>query len=326
MPQLHPAIVRRLRRSQGEARTHLPQKLAPIFDIREGAGHEVPEFGGVGLYGQVSQLMDDDVLDDLGREHHGAPAESEGAVGGAASPAAALAPNEHPRPLAHAESGPPEVYPRSNVFGGLRTVPHCEGVQDAFPAHIFFESGAHGDLKLTLVEADLGRRSSSVLDDHLDIATDVGESLACDEAPGERLFRQVGHPFDDPRGAVEHDVPNLGVGCSGGGGHEDSLGGQPDLDGLLAPRASAYVVGDGGAVEGNLASSPRGESSVISLVAWRLLQFTEDYKALAMSGLLASPEKRTTPSFSARGATPSIAPLHEVPRMILIPSTLVRLL
>ena len=326
MPQLHPAIARRPRRSQGEGRTHLPQELAPIFDVGEGAGHEVPEFGRVGLYGQVSELMDDDVLDDLGREHHGAPAESEGAVGGTASPAAALAPNEHPRPLAHPYTRPPEVYPRINVFGGLRTVPRGEGKQDAFPPHIFFESGAHGDLKLALVEADLGRRSRSVLDDHLDIAAEVGEGLAGDEAPGHRLFRQVGHPFDDPRGPVEHDVPNLGVGCPGGGGHEDSLGGQPDLDGPLAPRAAAYVVVYGGAVEGNLASSPRGESSVISLVAWRLLQFTEDYKALAMSGLLAKPENRTTPSFSARGATLSIAPLHEVPRMILMPSTLVSLL
>ena len=36
---------------------------------------------------------------------------------------------------------------------------------------------------------------------------------------------------------------------------------------------------------------------MISLVAWRLLQFSEDYKALAMSGLLARPENRTTPSF-----------------------------
>ena len=33
MPQLNPAIGRQHRRSQGEGRTHLPQKLAPIFDI-----------------------------------------------------------------------------------------------------------------------------------------------------------------------------------------------------------------------------------------------------------------------------------------------------
>ena len=202
----------------------------------------------------------------------------------------------------------------------------AKALQDAFAAYIFFESGAHGDLKLTLVEADLGRRSRSVLDDHLDVASEVGQGLAGEEASGERLFRQLGHSFDDPRGAVEHDVPNLVVGGPGGGGHEDSLGCQPDLDGLLAPRAASHFVGDGGAVEGNLASAPRGEPSVISFVAWRLLQFSEDYKALAISGLVARPENRTTPSFSARGATPSIAPLHEVPRMILTPSTLVSLL
>ena len=40
-----------------------------------------------------------------------------------------------------------------------------------------------------------------------------------------------------------------------------------------------------------------------------------------MSGLLARPEKRITPSASASGANPSIAPLHDVPRMILTPST-----
>ena len=244
--------------------------------------------------------MDDDVLDDLGREHHGAPAESEGAVGGAASPTAALAPDEHPRPLPHPYTRPPEVDALGNVFLGAGPVPRGEGLQDAFPAHISFESGAHGDLKLTLMEADLRRRSRSVLDDHLDVASEVGQGLAGDEAPGKRLFRQLGHSFDDPRGPVEHDVPNLGVGGPGGGGHEDSLGGQTDLDGLLAPRAAADFVGDGGAVEGNLASAPRGEPSVISFVAWRLLQFSANYKALAMSGLLARVENRTTPSSSAR--------------------------
>ena len=45
-------------------------------------------------------------------------------------------------------------------------------------AHISFESGAHGDLKLTLVETDLRRRSLSVLDDHLDVAAQVGEGLS----------------------------------------------------------------------------------------------------------------------------------------------------
>ena len=192
-------------------------------------------------------------------------------------------------------------------------IPRGEGFPDALGAVTVIEAGRHGDLKHLAVEADLGRRPFSGLDDHLDIAAEVGEGLAGDEAPGKRIFRKIRHPFDDPRGPVEHDVPNLGVGGPGGGGHEDSLGGQPNLDGPLAPRATSHFVGDGGPVEGNLASSPRGESSVISLVAWRLLQFTEDYKALAMSGLLARPEKRTTPSFSARGATPSIAPLHEVP-------------
>ena len=45
-----------------------------------------------------------------------------------------------------------------------------------------------------------------------------------------------------------------------------------------------------------------------------------------MSGLVADAEKRMTPSFSARGAAPSIAPLHVAPRMILTPSTSVSLL
>ena len=122
-----------------------------MLDVGEGAGHEVPEFGRVGLDGQVSQFMDDDVLDDLRREHHGAPAESEGAVGGAASPTAALAPNKHPRPLTHPESRPPEVHFPSDVFLGAGPVPRGEGLQDALLAHASSESGADGDLKLTLV-------------------------------------------------------------------------------------------------------------------------------------------------------------------------------
>ena len=42
-----------------------------------------------------------------------------------------------------------------------------------------------------------------------------------------------------------------------------------------------------------------------------------------MSGFVARPENMTTPSASAKGAAPSMAPLHDVPRMILTPSTLV---
>ena len=144
----------------------------------------------------------------------------------------------------------------------------------------------------------MGRRSRSVFDDHLDVAAEVGEGLAGDEAPGKRFFRKLGHPFDDPRGPVEHDGPNLGVGGPGWGGHEDSLGGQPDLDGLLAPRASADFVVEGGSVEVDSVLTPRGEPSVVSLNAWQLLQCSEDYKALAMSGLPVRPEKRTTPSSS----------------------------
>ena len=240
--------------------------------------------------------MDDDVFDDLGREHHGAPAESEGAVGGAASPAAALVPYEHPRPLAQAESGPPEIHPLSNVFLSAGPVPRGEGLQDALLAHSSIECRAHGDLKLTLGEADLGRRSRSVLDDHLDVAAEVGQGLAGDEAPWQRFFRKLGHPLDDPRGPVEHDIPNRVVGGPGWGGHEDPLGCQPDLDGLLAPRASADFVVEGGSVEVDSVLTPRGEPSVVSLNAWQLLQFTEDYKALAMLGLPTRPKKRTTPS------------------------------
>ena len=45
-----------------------------------------------------------------------------------------------------------------------------------------------------------------------------------------------------------------------------------------------------------------------------------------MSGLVARPENRITPSSSANGAAPSIAPLHDVPRIIFTPSTSVSLL
>ena len=47
---------------------------------------------------------------------------------------------------------------------------------------------------------------------------------------------------------------------------------------------------------------------------------------MAISGLLASPENRITPSASASGATPSMAPLHDVPSITLMPSTSVSFL
>ena len=45
-----------------------------------------------------------------------------------------------------------------------------------------------------------------------------------------------------------------------------------------------------------------------------------------MSGFVARPENSTTPSRSASLAAPSIAPLHDGPRMIFTPSTSVSLL
>ena len=45
-----------------------------------------------------------------------------------------------------------------------------------------------------------------------------------------------------------------------------------------------------------------------------------------MSGFVAKPENNIVPSSSAKGAAPSIAPLQDVPKMILTSSTSVSLL
>lgn len=65
-----------------------------MLGIGHRLGDERPELRGVVLVGEVGEFVDDDVLDEGGSQHHGAPVEAECAVGGAASPALALITDE----------------------------------------------------------------------------------------------------------------------------------------------------------------------------------------------------------------------------------------
>ena len=71
----------------------LPQTAAAALRVVHCFGHQPPEFRGVTLHREVGQLVDDDVLREHGREHHGAPVEAQRAVRGAAAPALALVTN-----------------------------------------------------------------------------------------------------------------------------------------------------------------------------------------------------------------------------------------
>ena len=57
-----------------------------MLDVGQGPGHDFPEIGGVAHDLQVGQLMYDDIIDNLGREHHIAPAETEGRRPGSSCP------------------------------------------------------------------------------------------------------------------------------------------------------------------------------------------------------------------------------------------------
>ena len=76
------------------------------------------------FYGQVRQFVDDDVFKEIGRQHDGPPVESQRAVGGAASPAAALVADDDPRNGSCAKQGPPVFYAslKSALWRGRSTM------------------------------------------------------------------------------------------------------------------------------------------------------------------------------------------------------------
>ena len=155
-----------------------------MLDIGEGPGHDLPEFGGVAHHGQMGQLMYNDVFDEVGGEHHIAPAETEGPVRGAAAPLAALSPDHDPILLPEAHAGPPLVDKRGDVVLGPGAIPGLEGLTEGVAARFVVESRGHGDLKGLGVQfdpgpGDLGRSH------HQGVATtQIGQGVAGDEGQG----------------------------------------------------------------------------------------------------------------------------------------------
>ena len=223
MPQLRPTIRRR--GSEGKDGAVFSEELAALFCIGESSGHYVPEFGGVAHDLQMGKLMDYDVFDNVGREHHVAPAEAEGAVRRAASPTAALSclsmtRNFFFRPIRDHHSST-----RGGMWSWARArYQASEALTEGIAALFGVEGNGDGDAKCLGVEFDDGFGHVGRLDYQGIVAAEVWDGVAGDEAQGLGKERALGHLFDDPGGAVDDYGPDFLVGCPGGSRYEEAVG------------------------------------------------------------------------------------------------------
>lgn len=100
--------------------------------------------------------MDHYVFDEGGFDHHGAPVEAEGSVGGAAGPAGLLITYQHPAWAGQAEPGSPAVHDFGQAGGGAGAVPLHNRFANGFVAFLAGQASWHGDAEAPMVEADLG--------------------------------------------------------------------------------------------------------------------------------------------------------------------------
>ena len=92
---LTPAAIRCARAdSDSEERTDLAEPFAAQAVVRHRLCDDCPVLGRVTAHAQVSEFVGDQVVEDRGRGHHGAPVEAQRAVRCATRPAAALVPDE----------------------------------------------------------------------------------------------------------------------------------------------------------------------------------------------------------------------------------------
>ena len=235
------------------------EELAALFCIGESSGYYVPEFGGVAHDLQMGKLMDYDIFDNVGREHHVTPAEAEGAVGGATAPLTALSPYYDSILLPEAHPGPPLIDKRGDVVMGPGAIPCLEGLTEGIAALFGVEGNGDGNAKCLGVKLDYGFDHIGRLDYQGIVAAEVWEGVAGDEAQGLGKEGALGHLFDDPGGAVDDYGPDFLVGCPGGSRYEEAVGLEAHFDGFLASGAASNVVFDGCAVEGDAVSGLGGE-------------------------------------------------------------------
>ena len=108
----------------------LPEAGAFCFGVGHYLGDDGPEGGRVVAHGEVGELVDDDVVDEIGLERHDTPAKAQRAVGGATGPPAALVSDHNAGLLAAPQSRPPVVDELCQPFCGARGVPGIDGAQD----------------------------------------------------------------------------------------------------------------------------------------------------------------------------------------------------
>ena len=132
--------------------------------------------------GQVGQLVDDDILNKRWRKHHGAPVKAEGAIGRATTPPLALIAYEHPRPFSLAEPRPPTFNKVRQPLGSPAPIPSDDGAAYTLLPFLTFETFRHSHPEPLVVETDLRQAHLTSIDDHADVASQVWQRLAADEA------------------------------------------------------------------------------------------------------------------------------------------------
>ena len=128
--------------------------------------------------------MDHHILNQGRWQHHDAPVEAQGAVGGATAPALALVANQDFRCFQTAPSvSATSPLPAADRNSARRAIPLSNDLSDSVVT-ISFVQAATGtmDSEAPLVEPDRCRRYVSSFNDQTDVATEIGQCFSADEA------------------------------------------------------------------------------------------------------------------------------------------------
>ena len=193
--------------SQGKRPPCLPQVSATLLRIRQRLGHQAPEVRRVILMGQVRQLVDDDVFDEGLLQHHGAPVEAQRAVGCAAPPALALVADEYLRLLSVTEPGPPAVNNVRQPLGSPVPIPSDDRTANRLVAFAAAQGLRYCDSEAPVVEVNLRRPHVRGIDDHADVASQVRQGFAADEALRRGFQHLPRRMAEDPGRPLANDGP-----------------------------------------------------------------------------------------------------------------------
>ena len=177
----------------------------------------------------------------------GAPVEAQRPVGRVTPTALALVAHEHTRIPAMSEPWSPSIYNLRQPLFGARPIPVDNGPADRLESFIAAESGRRAYLEPPVIEADFRRAHICVLYNHSDVASQIRQRLAAEEALGGGFQHPIRPMTQYPASPLPHNAAQLIDWHVHRRGYQYSAAVHRDLDGLPAPTAAPHLVVDAGA-------------------------------------------------------------------------------